>query len=206
MDMKCLFSIAFTFITFIINAQDHDILVRFGAIVHKDNIILNWTIARNQSCIGIGILRSADGISYTKIGEIQGICGSNTEDQHYTFIDEKPLLNSYNYYKLELGFNGKSKASDPVYFFSLDNDLSKVFPNPTNDYSYIYFNNPSNLTHNLYVYSAGSALVSHQSTNQEFFHVQFTQEQLYHSKFLFYVITNKMNEKIASGRILTLSH
>lgn len=204
--MKFLVVAVFACYTFVTLGQGHNMLVRFNAIADDDRIIVNWTIARNQSCIGIGIFRSSDGINYVKIGEIQGICGSTDEDQPFTYIDENPFVNSYNYYKLELGFNGQSQASDPVYFFSLVDNASRAFPNPTKEYSYIYFSNPSNLPYNLWVYSSESELVSHQSTNQEFFILTLTPQQLGNSKYVFYVITNKFNEKIASGRILTISH
>jgi len=79
-----------------------------NAIKDKDRIILQWTIKKGSSCIGIGIFRSTDAINFEVIGEIKGVCGSTEFAQAYHFIDENPIKNKTNYYVLEMGFSGKT--------------------------------------------------------------------------------------------------
>ncbi|MBK8888479.1 MAG: hypothetical protein IPN46_18895 [Saprospiraceae bacterium] len=108
--------------------QSHYLIKRFDAYKDKNRIILNWSIKKGNSCVGIGILRSENDINYTKIGEIQGICGDNESETNYTFIDESP--NHANYYVLELGASGITDPPLFVKFISLDGKASKVIPNP----------------------------------------------------------------------------
>ena len=79
-------------------SQSHYILDNLSAIKDKNRVIINWTIKRGNSCIGIGIFRSVDRTNYELIGEIQGICGSTEFAQAFHFIDENPVKNKTNYY------------------------------------------------------------------------------------------------------------
>jgi len=68
-------------------------------------VALHWTLDSGATCNGTVILRATDTTNYIQVGDIPGICGSNTAPISYTFTDENPVLNQTNYYKLKFGFS-----------------------------------------------------------------------------------------------------
>jgi len=83
--------------------KSQTILNYFNAQVLNGQVILNWEIQTGNTCDGIEIQHSTDSISYYKIGEIKGVCGSKTENISYEFKHLFPQKNSKNYYRLQLG-------------------------------------------------------------------------------------------------------
>ena len=192
--------------------QEHYILSRFLATKDKSRVILTWSIKQNHSCIGIGILRSTIGGEFEQIGEIQGICGSTREEQHFTFVDENPIPNTNNYYVLELGFSGKTEPPIAVEFINFENQTSKVIPNPFLLFTKIHFFNPNNEKFDLSIYdSLGKFVTSYKSNTDEFivsldnmqgttkFTLNFPQNKYY------YIITDQNNKKVSSGVLLTIT-
>jgi len=64
--------------------------------------VLNWTTATESNNLGFDIERSADGISFTKIGFVRSAAadGNSNTLLIYTTIDAHPL-NGTNYYRLK---------------------------------------------------------------------------------------------------------
>lgn len=86
----------------------HDILERFTGSQFNDIVSLEWTIKGGNTCNGIIIYHSTDDNNYTDIGRIEGVCGSTESSMSYEFEHSSPA--PLNYYKLELGFQGRSDA------------------------------------------------------------------------------------------------
>ena len=81
--------------------------------------MLDWVIKGGNTCNGILIKRAGSDKVFEIIGEIQGVCGDNSKDEAYSFIDENPLVNQENFYQLTLGFTGYSDIiSIPFYQFN----------------------------------------------------------------------------------------
>lgn len=91
-----------------LHAQQLPYLNTFSATETNGQVYLNWIIASGNTCDGVRVYRSADGIEYNQIGDIGGICGSPYSAVSYEFWDTMPLLNRISYYKLELGNLGFS--------------------------------------------------------------------------------------------------
>ena len=128
---------ALLFLQQITKAQDHPIISYFTGDVYNDQILLSWNIVDGNNCNGINILRSADDSIYTVIGNIPGICGAVSDLEKYSFLDENPLKNQINYYKLQLGGQGYTTALS-IAFYETNEKGFIVFPNPSNDIFYLF--------------------------------------------------------------------
>ena len=141
--------------------QEHPILNYFFANLQNGQVHLSWEIKGGSQCNGIQILRSTDSLGpYTEIGELAGVCGSPDFAQSYDFIDEQPVANAYNHYKIQLGVQGLSSIAT-IHYVQLLEGGYKVFPNPVTVDSRIFFNNPSNKTFSYDVFSVhGKKMIS----------------------------------------------
>lgn len=87
-------------------AQPHPLLQDFSGYQQGESVFLRWTFRSGSLCEGTRIERSQDGMIFTEIGEIPGICGSPEVAFTYTFTDSTPQSNASNIYRLELGNTG----------------------------------------------------------------------------------------------------
>jgi len=113
----------------IVNAQS--VLNYFNAQALNNQVVLNWEIQTGNTCDGIEIQHSTDGLLFSKIGEIAGVCGSKTESIAYQFTHQQPQINSLNYYRLVLGGFGNSEL-ETVEVLDYRNGYI-LRPNPIND-------------------------------------------------------------------------
>lgn len=129
--IKELFLLFLFFIGFSLHgiSQEHEILSYYFGLINDEQIILKWGIIGGNTCNGIKIHHSIDDINYQKIGEIPGICGSQTTELPYTFIDDSPISGQKNYYKLELGLQGFSTPL-VITFYNTVQEGYLLFPNP----------------------------------------------------------------------------
>lgn len=97
------------FLSVVVKAQTpHPILRYFSGTVIDGQVRLGWVVYGGSTCNGIIIERSTDGAVFEAIGDIAGICGSPDTDIPYVFLDENPVPNQVNFYRLELGSQGYS--------------------------------------------------------------------------------------------------
>lgn len=132
-----IFSIGLLFFSQSISAQEHAIISYFNGDIYNGQVLLSWNIVGGNNCNGINILRSSDDSIYTVIGNIAGICGAVSDSEPYSFLDENPLKNQINYYKLQLGSQGFTTPLSLAFYETKDNGFV-VFPNPSSDVFYLY--------------------------------------------------------------------
>jgi hypothetical protein len=99
-------SILFLILPILVWSQSHPLLQDFSGFQQGESVFLRWTFRSGSLCEGTRIERSQDGMIFTEIGEIPGICGSPEVAFTYTFTDSTPLSNASNIYRLELGNTG----------------------------------------------------------------------------------------------------
>ncbi len=125
-----------------LHAQQLPYLNTFSATETNGKVYLNWVIASGNTCDGVRVFRSADGINFDQIGEIAGICGSPYSAVSYEFWDTMTLLNTISYYKLELGNLGFSLVESlKVFDFSEKN--YQLIPHPFKNGGTLAFENPA---------------------------------------------------------------
>lgn len=137
----------------------------FIAEAKEGKAYLRWTISQGNTCDGITILRSEDQVSYTPIGEINGVCGSTDSAQTYLFTDETPVLNTTNFYKLQFGLTGIT-ATQSVYVFSAGG--YNLYPNPANQQSRLFFPNNGKKV-SMLLYNLSGQVVQSIETTDNFF-------------------------------------
>lgn len=139
------------------------IVSNYNAESSNSKVYLRWTIQAGYTCNGIVITRSTDQITYSKVGEIFGVCGSEDSAQTYTFTDDNPIASKTNFYKLELGFLGQT-AERSVFVWSGDGFL--LYPNPAGSTTRLQYDNAASSTADLYLYDMQGRLVATQSNKQ----------------------------------------
>jgi len=149
-------------------AQDGTVQLRFSATEVSGKVFLEWTMDLGQTCNGIDIKRSTDNLNFSLIGNIQGICGSPFDTVSYSFIDEAPILNQINYYRLTLGNLGPSQTLT-VEIISLEGTGYQVRPNPMVETGRIYFDNDRSEEHSLTLFSNNGRAIRNAVTRNDFF-------------------------------------
>jgi hypothetical protein len=164
------FGIFFFLFTIQTGAQNEPAYENFTATTFQGKVYLSWILPAGSTCFGIQVYRSEDGAIFEEIGWFYGICGSNSESVPYSFVDEEPMLNQTNYYRIELG---KGFFSDIIFVqvIDLSGKSSQVRPNPVVDVSAVYFTNGSGKNHILAVYDLNGNLIRYQSTHLDFFEI-----------------------------------
>ena len=112
-------------------------LAGFSALQQNKNIELNIVIAGGNTCNGINILRSTDGINFEPVGDIAGICGSSTEDVFYSYTDTDPVPNVINYYRLDLITLGYSSIIN-IRYVDVEYGKLLIHPNPIQQKASVY--------------------------------------------------------------------
>ena len=119
-----------------------DIVANFRLAVSSGQVLLSWDLVAGNTCDGISILRSADGVNFQEIELIEGICGSITEPIPYSFLDETPIA-GFNHYKIQPGLFNASEIL-AIEMVIIDADNFEIRPNPIVDLGKIYFNKQFN--------------------------------------------------------------
>ena len=147
------------------SAQQADaVLSKFFAVQLEETVFMRWTISQGNSCDDTHIERSADGISYERIGLIGGICGSPDQSITYEYTDSLPLVNQISYYRLVLGQYGYSSPR-VVEFIRYNEKGFLLAPNPFSDYARLAFDNPLKKKYQLVVSDMQGKIVAEMNTN-----------------------------------------
>ncbi|MEZ5197897.1 MAG: T9SS type A sorting domain-containing protein [Bacteroidales bacterium] len=151
-------------------AQNQPVLDVFSATENNGIVYLNWRILAGGTCNGTNVLRSTDSLNFTEIGRIFGVCGDLSEPVSYSFIDEEPVANKRNYYRLELGLGNFSETifTDVI---DLEDQAYQVRPNPINTKAKIHFRNPKMQVQTIHIYAINGQLISSIATRDDFFEV-----------------------------------
>ena len=142
--MKMRKFIVFLLLSFQFNAQEsHPILNYFTASVFQNSILLDWEIKGGETCNGMSLLRSSDSINFVQIADFPGICGDLNSANRYTYTDEYPISNMYNYYKVRLGTQGDSDVRK-LFYVEIEANSYSIFNDELYNSLTIYFHNPEN--------------------------------------------------------------
>ncbi|MBK7683934.1 MAG: T9SS type A sorting domain-containing protein [Bacteroidetes bacterium] len=186
------------FITQFASAQHNSVLDNFTVNIFSGKVLLNWIITSGSTCNGIQIYRSTDGKPFVEIGSIAGVCGSTSSPKQYDFTDVKPVKNSINCYRLELGGNGTSEVLS-LEIIDIAAGGYQIRPNPVSTNAKIYFDNNKKEEHQFVLYNLSGTIVTTIITKEDFF--DFNAINLISGLYLFAISNDSFTEK-ARGRIL----
>ena len=90
----------------VVAQKPHPILRSFSAVKQPNGVNLKWVIIGGRQCDGTRVFRADETLQFDLVEHIEGICGSQADDVTYSYFDNSPKSNSYNYYRLEMGLQG----------------------------------------------------------------------------------------------------
>lgn len=151
-------------------AQDRSIVEGFRVFARQGKAHLHWTVISGFTCSGIKIFRWDNASHFVQIAAIEGVCGSFTSSESYDFIDETPIKNSINSYRLELGGNGITETVS-IEIVSIENGSYSLRPNPVVSEAKIYFDNNPEQEHRLDLYSLDGIKVFSSLTASDVFQI-----------------------------------
>ncbi len=155
--------------------QNENVVLLLRADEFNKNVLLNWSISQGNTCNGIDVFRSIDGVNYTKIGDIEGICGSASEEIDYSFTDLFPVQNSFNFYRLGLGGLGFS-YNVKIEIIEIAVNSYQIRPNPVSMDAVLLFKNDASKPAKLKVFNSFGETVSEMVTNESEFNIgEFTE-------------------------------
>jgi len=184
---------------FTLAQQADEVLSKFFAVQLDETVFMRWTIRAGNTCQDTYIERSADGISYERIGLIGGICGSPDQAVTYEFTDTLPLINRINYYRLELGYYGFSSPRT-VEITRYNDQGFLLAPNPFSDFTRLAFENETGDEHRLIITDMQGRVVREIITADEEFIIQ--SENLASAKYFFQVF--QAGVLLFSGKFIVL--
>lgn|SRR5574343_2224 len=178
--------------------SQESILGAFSAEHVSGKVLLSWTIKGGNTCNGIDVFRSTDSISYSKIGDIEGVCGNLGYPVNYTFTDDNPVPNKINYYRLELG---ASETTYPLAVEVIDVGLLDYYlkQNPIIIESPVYFRNSNNSESEMVIYDNSGIQIKRMQTNLDFFMIEAFEFQ---SGMYFFTISSASSESLIPGRFI----
>lgn len=132
-------------------------LAAFNVQKQGGKALLSWAANEVQDNDYFDIERSADGITWAKIGTVQGHAGSG--NLQYSFTDGSPASGT-NYYRLKLGNTDGGLSYSPTRSVTFTGVTGiKVYPNPSTDHLTINFDNDKAETAQLTVIAANGRVV-----------------------------------------------
>lgn len=136
-------NISLVFLIFVIYpldifCQPMKVLSQFEVFQSGKEINLIWTMNAGNTCLGIDIERSIGGEPFVRIGIINGICGSPTDNASYAFTDNQPSSNTFMSYRLNMGTLGISEEVE-IRFIDASKQSVLITPNPSNGYIILDF-------------------------------------------------------------------
>ncbi len=177
-----LFCIYFFSISFTTYAQS--VVTGFRLQQVGNTVKIEFIIPGGVTCNGMDILRSTDSVNFDVALSIAGVCGSTSDDVFYLFTDENPVLNSDNYYRVELKQIGYSSI---LKIHVIDQTFkASVFPNPSKAVAHIYFSPDYGRTADLSLFSLeGKMLMQIQEAPNSFYmSVEFLENGMYYLQLL----------------------
>lgn len=116
-------------------------LVDFKGVAMPDENILTWKTKSEADNDHFNVMRSADGVNFEKIGEIDG-AGSSSIVLRYSFTDRSTKTGKVYYRLQQVDFNGKTELSEVIV---LDREadtygIVDFWPNPANERLFVELN------------------------------------------------------------------
>lgn len=188
-------------IVFCFSSKSQTILSDFDIDQSNGNVLLAWTIKSGSICNGMQIYRSKDSIDFVLIEDIQGVCGSLSSPVSYTYTDQTPILNNYNYYKINFG----GLEDSNILGIEVINILSNSYllkPNPVTGASDLYFENDNQSEVVLKVFDDFGDVIYLEETQANKFTLDSTS---FSSGMYYFSLENKTTRNVINGKAVILN-
>ena len=188
-------------IAFGYNVNTQTILGDFDIDQSNGKVLLAWTIKSGSVCNGMQIFRSKDSVNFVLIEDIQGVCGDLSSSVSYTYTDQTPILNNYNYYKINFG----GLEDSNILGIEVINILSNSYllkPNPVTGASDLYFENDNQSEVVLKVFDDFGDVIYIEETQANKFTLDSTS---FSSGMYYFSLENKTTRNVINGKAVILN-
>ena len=182
------------------SAQEHPFLSNFSLMEIQGSVYLHWTINAGNTCNGISIQRSEDGIAFSEIYNIAGVCGNISSPQNFDYTDNTPILNKVSYYRLELGTEGTSSVRS-IQIIAIEESGYQVRPNPFRTSAVIHFKNEQKVQQQLEIFNLSGALLYKSETSADYLEIP---ADLLESGMHIFRLTNSGSLESMKGKLIVL--
>ncbi len=145
-------------------AQEHPFIAHYELIELTGGIRVDWTIQGGSTCNGQAVERSTDGVSFTEVHIIEGICGDPLNAVPYQWFDASPPELSTVFYRIQLGFEGYSSVKSVVYE-QIESSDQRFFPSPMDEMATLLLKVPFGTAVELTIWNSNGQLVHQQLNN-----------------------------------------
>lgn len=156
--LRPLLAASLAWISSSVAAQEHPFLSFYALTELEGGIRIDWTILGGSTCDGQEVERSNDGLSFSAVHRIDGLCGDPFIPRSYGWFDPAPPEFSIVFYRVKLGFDGYSSVKS-VRFDQLTESDHRFFPNPATDQATLVLNLPASASVDLLVVDAQGHMV-----------------------------------------------
>lgn len=146
-----------------IRAQEHPFIAHYALTELSGGILIDWTIQGGSTCNGQAVERSTDGINFTEVHHIAGICGDVSNAVPYQWFDGGPPELSTVFYRIQLGFEGFSSVKSLVYE-QIETSDQRFFPSPMKEEATLLLKVPIGTAVELIVWNSSGQMVHQQTT------------------------------------------
>jgi hypothetical protein len=136
-----------------LQAQEHPFLAAWELTELEGAIRLDWTILGGSTCDGQVVERSSDGVNFTAVHTISGLCGDPNIALGYSWTDASPPEFSVVHYRVMLGLEGYSSVK-AIRFDQLRETDLRVFPDPADAWITLVVDLPGSASVDLTVFDA----------------------------------------------------
>lgn len=139
-------------------AQEHPYIASYTLTEFDGSIRIAWVIQSGSTCNGQDVERSTDGVTFTKVHRIEGICGDPSVAVPFNWFDQAPPEFSTIYYRIKLGLDGYTSIKSVV-FDQLTTSEQRFFPSPMGGEATLVLHIGSVATFDLRIWNSGGDLV-----------------------------------------------
>ena len=176
----------------------HPILDDYNVIEISGKVYIDVTISSGNTCKGIGVQRSDDSLNFVQVGHVGGICGNSSKSVSYSFVDEYPIKNKKSYYRVQLGERGYTTITS-ITIIDTEEFGFQVRPNPSNEKTTIFFDNPYNDEFQLELFNLSGKKMMQLSSSSNVFDLNTFNLQ---GGLYFFSISKALDQKKVIGKLV----
>lgn len=147
----------------IAQSEEHPFIARFTLTELEGRVVVAWTMQGGSTCDGSEVERSTDGITFSRVHRLDGICGDAALDVPFTWTDLAPPELSTLYYRIKLGLNDGYSSVRSIRYDQLHSADIRVFPVPSAGPVTVVVNSGAGTSLELRVFGADGRVVIERS-------------------------------------------
>jgi len=142
----------------VVAQEEHPFIDAFDLTVLDGRIQVAWTMKGGSTCDGTEVERSTNGVTFSVVHRIAGICGDPSVPVSFSWVDAAPPEFSTVHYRIRMGVDGTSSVKQVVFDQLVTTD-QRIFPVPVVENATLALNVPLSASVQIQVHDAQGKLV-----------------------------------------------